>query len=99
MFVCVCVIVSLPVHYVDMQLHHDQVCVSPLHHACEQSDNAAVVGLLLDRGADSNAKDEVRVNIHTASTFAQQMLTPHTCLRPASLMRGVVPHVALLALC
>ena len=56
------------------------VCVSysvqegktPLHHACKQSNNVAVVGLLLDRGADSNAKDKVRTHTHPAHAH-----TPH----------------------
>ena len=42
-------------------LHGLQDGVTPLHLACQQSDNAAVVGLLLDRGADLHAKDKVRV--------------------------------------
>ena len=38
---------------------------TPLHHACEQSNNEVVVGLLLDRGADINATNSVRVSTHT----------------------------------
>ena len=49
MFVCVFV------------LHGLQDGVTPLHLACQQSDNAAVVGLLLDRGAYLHAKDKVSV--------------------------------------
>ena len=46
-------------------LHGLQYGKTPLHLACEQSDNAAVVGLLLDRGADLHAKGPVRVNTHS----------------------------------
>ena len=42
-------------------LHGLQYGVTPLRFACQQSDNAAVVGLLLDRGADLHAKDKVSV--------------------------------------
>ena len=42
-------------------LHGLQDGVTPLLIACQQSDNAAVVGLLLDRGADLHAKGWVRV--------------------------------------
>ena len=45
-------------------LHGLQDGVTPLHLACKQSDNAAVVGLLLDRGADLHAKNNVRVIRH-----------------------------------
>ena len=51
---CVCVFV----------LHGLQDGETPLHIACKQSNNAAVVGLLLDRGADLHAKGPVRVNTH-----------------------------------
>ena len=42
-------------------LHGLQDGYTPLHFACQQSDNAAVVGSLLDRGADPSAKDGVSV--------------------------------------
>ena len=42
-------------------LHGLQRDVTPLHIACKQSDNVAVVGLLLDRGADLHAKNKVSV--------------------------------------
>ena len=53
--VCVCVFV----------LHGLQDGETPLHFACKQSNNGAVVGLLLDRGADLHAKGPVRVNTHS----------------------------------
>ena len=42
-------------------LHGPQRGCIPLHSACQQSDNAAVLDLLLDRGADLHANDWVRV--------------------------------------
>ena len=55
---------------------------TPLHIACCQKHNAAVVGLLLDRGADLHAKN--RVSVIKPLTHA-----PITC---ASLVLGPVLH-------
>ena len=60
-------------------LHGLQYDETPLHHACEQSDNAAVVGLLLDRGADLHAKEMVSVIrhlTHAPITCASHLLAP-----------------------
>ena len=67
--VCVCVFV----------FHGLQNGKTPLHFACQQSDNAAVVGLLLDRGADLHAKNDVRVIrhlTHAPITCASHLLAP-----------------------
>ena len=60
-------------------VHGLQVNETPLHYACEQSDNAAVVGLLLDRGEDPSAKDMVSVIrhlTHAPITCASHLLAP-----------------------
>ena len=60
-------------------LHGLQTGFTPLHNACKQSDNAAVVGLLLDRGADPSAKDNVSVIkplTHAPITCASHLLGP-----------------------
>ena len=49
----------------------------PLHKACKQSDNAAVVDLLLDHGADLHAKSIVSVIrplTHAPITCASHLL-------------------------
>ena len=70
-YVCVCVFVFV--------LHGLQLGFTPLHNACCHSDNAAVVGLLLDRGADLHAKTKVRVIrhlTHAPTTCASHLLGP-----------------------
>ena len=60
-------------------LHGLQDGYTPLLIACKQSDNAAVVGLLLDCGADPSAKDKVRVIrllTHGPITCASHLLGP-----------------------
>ena len=47
-----------------------------LHYALYQGNNGAMVGLLLDRGVDPNARANVRVNTHPAQTLS--MHTSHT---------------------
>ena len=84
--VCACVCVFV--------LHGLQGDSIPLHSACKQSDNAAVVGLLLDRGADLHAQGLVRVNTHNQH---MRFTLPSPC--SALLMCGVVLHRALLELC
>ena len=71
---------------------------TPLHWACRQEDNEAVVGLLLGRGADPNVKGRVRMNTHPA--HAPRTCAHHTCPWSASLMlmRGAEVHGALLLL-
>ena len=63
-------------------LHGLQFGTTPLLNACQHSDNAAVVGLLLDRGADLHAKDNVRVIRHLTHA-------PITCASP---LLGPVLH-------
>ena len=60
-------------------LHGLQNGITPLHLACQQSDNAAVVGLLLDRGADLHAKTKVskiKPLTHAPITCASLVLWP-----------------------
>ena len=60
-------------------LHGLQNGNTPLHIACQQSDNAAVVGLLLDRGADLHAKTKVskiKPLTHAPITCASHLLGP-----------------------
>ena len=60
-------------------LHGLQNCKTPLHFACQQSDNATVVGLLLDRGADLHAKDmvsKIKPLTHAPILCASHLLAP-----------------------
>ena len=60
-------------------LHGLQQIITPLYYACDQKDNAAVVGLLLHRGADLHAKGKVsaiRHLIHAPSTCASHLPGP-----------------------
>ena len=87
-FLCVCVCVFV--------LHGLQSKKTPLHNACCHSDNAAVVGLLLDRGADPSAKYRVSVISPHTCTHHMRFTRPMAC--SASLMCGVVLHRALVVL-
>ena len=78
--VCACLVVLVRVFVI--VLHGPQRGKTPLHIACEQKDNAAVVGLLLDRGADLHAKTKVRMIRHLTHA-------PITC---ASLVLATVLH-------